>query len=508
MASFPKIQTFDIIGGSNQLASPAWDSQYSLNWYPYYDPIQKEWAQYPYTGSQLVAKLPVGDNPTFVGRPNGLISTDSLCFAVVGSLVYQIDTNFDSTLIGTIDSTSGQLKMDLDGAYLIITDGASSGWSYQIVTGSWAALPGPPGPTAPTYVCDQDGYPVFNDTATGALQTMTQGGYNDPTSFYVTNNIQVNYKSSFLSYPLIAMESINGRIFAFTTGFIVGYENVGAAGFTFQRDENLIYGYGLISAGWLAKGIGGSKGEKQPEFLIFGTNVDGTNKIMLTTGADPIVISTPAIELELTNLTMPTDCTSFIWSYGGQVFYEISFNTDNLTLVYNKTSDRWFHAQTLGNRHFAQCYTFFNGKRLALSNLDNGLYELSEAFPTDFGNPITRRRITKNIRAPGYRKFTVHNIWLYCQQGIGLPGGVNPNGTNYVYGASGELLVYVSRDGGETFEQPIILSFGEVGRYNYVTTDFSLGEARDLTFKFEVTQPIQPYLMGMEVTMTVSESTQ
>ena len=61
---------------------------------------------------------------------------------------------------------------------------------------------------------------------------------------------------------------------------------------------------------------------------------------------------------------------------------------------------------------------------------------------------------------------------------------------------------------GETFEQPIILSFGEVGRYNYVTTDFSLGEARDLTFKFEVTQPIQPYLMGMEVTMTVSESTQ
>lgn len=499
-----KNQPFPIIGGSNQQLIPAFDSQSSVNWYPLEDPVTGESALYPYAGSKLIASPNVGAN-NFVGRPRGAQNTEESAFFTIGNIVFRMDLSFNTFQIGTIATSTGEMCTTTGGDYVVLVDGASK-WYYNIITDSFLPINDVDAPLAPTSVVEQQGFFLFNDFGT---QYDIQSAQYDPNKFDQFNRIFINNRSSARSYPLVCQESINNKIVSFTTGFIEVLDNKGKAGFTFRPNQNLIFGYGVPSQNCVAKGIGGQTGETQPEFLIFVTNTVGLRKVMMTSGQNPIVISTPSIEYKLNKITNIADCSSFCWTINGQTFFQISFNTDDVTYAYNLNSKQWIDLTTNGKRHFAESYFYFNGKHLVTSCYDAGIYELSEEFYTHNGQPITRERITQNIRVMGYKQFSVRLFWLWLQQGTPLAGIKDVNNPNYLYGSQGLISVYISADGGQTFGEPFIVSVGESAEFTHVTRLDAIGTYRDFCVKIISKEPIPKLaILGSMMEYDVMEGTQ
>lgn len=498
------IQEFPIIGGSNQQLIPAFDSQVSNNWYALVDPVSGDNCLYPYAGSALINSPDVGLN-NFKGRPRGAQNTEEFAFFTIGNLVFRMDTSFNTTQIGTISTSTGEMCTTTGGNYLVLVDGASK-WFYNIVTDSFLPITDPDAPTSPTNVCEQQGFFLFNEAGT---QTDIESAQNDPNKFDELNRIQINNRSSYLSYPLVCQETINNRIVAFTTGFIEILENQGKAGFTFRPDPNLIFGYGVPSQNAVAKGIGGGMNEDQPEFLIFVTNTVGLRKVMMTSGQAPRVISSPSMEYKLNQLTNIADCSSFVWTVNGQTFFQISFNVDNVTFAYNLNSKQWFDLNYNGNRHFAESYVYFNGKHLVTSCFDSNIYELSENYYTNNGIPITRERVTQNVRVKGYRQFSVKLFWIWMQQGFSPAGITDVNNPQYLYGSQGNIYIYISQNGGHTFGEPFIVSVGESANFDHVTDYPAVGTARDFCVKIISKEPIPKMaILGAMMEIEIMEGSQ
>lgn len=499
-----KVQEFPIVGGSNQQFIPAFDSQTSLNWYPLIDPVTGDSALYPYAGCKLIASPDVGLN-NFKGRTRGAQNTETNAFFAIGNLVFSMDTSFSTTQVGEIATTTGDMCTTTGGSYLVIVDGASK-WFYDIETNSFNPINDADAPTSPTSVCEQQGFFLFNESGT---QDDIQSAQGDPNKFDELNRIFIDNRSSYLSYPLVCQETINNRIVAFTTGFIEILNNVGKAGFTFRPDPNLIFGYGVPSQNAVAKGIGGATGEDQPEFVIFVTNTVGLKKVMMTSGQAPRVISTPSLEYKLNNLTNIADCVSFIWTINGQTFFQISFNTDNVTYAYNLNSKQWIDLTSNNGRHFAQSYVYFNGKHLVTSCYDSNIYEMSENFHTNNGVPIVRERITQNIRVAGYKQFSVRLFWIWMQQGTPLAGVSNINSPQYLYGSQGLIKVYFSDDGGQTFGEPHEVSVGKSAEFTHVTNLPAIGTYRDFCLKIVCKEPIPMMaILGSMMEYEIMEGTQ
>jgi len=484
---------FPVAGGSNIQRAAAFDSQQSINWYPYADTVTGETVMMPFAGSVKQLDFEVGENP-YKARPGGTLALEQTAYCVIGKKVFEIDVNFNQTEIGEIGTSTGSVDMCTGGVYILIVDG-TGGWTYNIVTSTFDQITDPAFPTSPTTCTEYRGYFLVNDAGT---QTLYQSAIYNPTKWDALLVILVNYRSSPYAYPLIGVRSVNGRIFAFTTGFIEVYEQTPKAGFAFRLDNNLIFGYGAIALQGIAKGTAGEEGQALPEFLCFLSRTsDGTRKIMMTSGQPPKVVSTSSIEYRLSKLAHPEDVTTLVWSEGGQTFVHFNFTLDSVTMTYNVTGNNWFDLQYNGNnRYFAEAFMAFRNKKLVTSYLDASLYVLSEDYITNNGTPITRTRVTKNMRIKGYKNFTPYYLELYFQQGESLPGDGQPDTEHYVYGADAQVYLYISNDGGQTYGPPMKKPIGVFANRMATTRFEGSGTTKDITFMIEILAPIRTYLMG------------
>ncbi len=502
-SSSAQITDFPVVGPSNIQRSRAFDSEQSINCYPYYDEVNNSRAQYRYVGSKQELEFNVGAND-FRGRPGGAICAgNDFAFFVIGDQVFRLDPNFVVTNIGTIATTTGQVSMSLSGQYLTIVDGTSK-FAYHLTLGTFDPIPGAFGPN---YTTEQNGFTLFNNVDT---QELLQSAPNNPLSVNPLSTIQINYQSS-VAYPLLAMQSVNGKILCFTSSFIetLIVPSSVTPGFLFRPDENLTYEYGAINATSIAKGTVGNTSQQQNSVVVFlCRNTDGAMKFMSTTGGPPSVISTRSIEFRINQLTAPEEAIGIMFTENGQTFYQVSWDTDNLTLAYNFNSGEWFDVQQDNNRHFAQAVCSFQGRTLATSSLDNGLYELSEKFNTNDDRPFPVIKVTKNMRLTGYKKTVGQLFRIWFEQGVGIPGNPNPGNSKFVPGANPEVYLSISFDGGVSYSDVKTGELGMVGERLWVTDFEDLGEGRDWTFKIELRSPTDFYMMGAQFTHQPSSGTQ
>jgi hypothetical protein len=497
--------SFPIVGGSNYQISGAADSQIAINWYPFYDPITKDWALYHFAGSKKLLSPDVGENP-FYGRCGGCIALIDTAYFILGNQVFQIDSVFAIRNIGSINTVVGTVSMCVGGNYLLIVDG-TGGWTYDIPNDDFQPVPGPPAqafPSAPQTCCQQEGYFLVNDANT---QAVFQSAFENPRIWNALNRFTVSFDSCKFSSPVIATRSIGSRVIIFTSTFIQVYRYAPNLTLAFKRDGNLVFGYGVLSQGSIAVGTSGIFGDAQPQFCMFVSQTsDGTRKIMQTSGDQPQVVSTPSIDYRLNQLTKPEECESYTWTENGQTFAVFNFRTDKQTIVYNVTNKTFFDLQYRnGERYFGQSFMFFRNKKLMTSYLDGFVYEMSENFLNNDGVPIRRVRITNNFRVSGYKKIVGNTLELYFQQGVGLVGLELPDAQFYVNGANPYISLYISKDGGQSFSEPLQASLGRVGERIFTTRFKALGLSKDWTFKIETFAPVKLYLMGANFNFTVAD---
>jgi len=492
------------IGGSNIQRSSQFDSQQAINCYPLYDSVKQQQVQYPYAGSQEILTFSTA-NPAAVGRKRGALAVGPISVWVIGDEFFVMTTSFSPSSVGTIGSNTGPVSMCSGGDYILIVDG-TGGWTYKISTGDFDPVTDAAFPVSPTTCTEQQGYFLVNNDGT---QELYQSPPYDPTVWNVFNAVVVNFRSCTSAFPLLSLRSCNGRIFAFTSGFTQVYANAGKVGFTFRPDQNLIFGYGALNDQSTVQSVGGNEGKEQPEFIIFiSVTNDGTKKVMMTSGNPPRVISTPSIDYRINQLNNPDNAEAFIWTENGQTFWVCSWTIDDLTIVYNMTSGVWFDIQN-GNMHryFATAFCFFNNKALALCYNDNKLYELTESLFTERGDPRPLIRITPEIKAPQFRNIVGKILDIYFQQGDAPSGNLFPNAPFYVYGAEPEVFLYISLDGGRTFQEPIRGRLARIGVYNFSTRFTSLGTYHSWTFKLIIRAPVPVYITGSQFQIDIVEAT-
>lgn len=462
------IYELPVVCSSNIQKFPYLSNETAINCYPFYDAVSGKKAQYRYSGYKKILDFVGAEN--LKGRPGGFAKIDQYAFVVIGALVFRIEQNLTYAQIGVLGTTEGYVSMCITAQYLTIVDGTGK-WVYDIILGTFSAIT--EGPTNPTYVTQMKGFVFFNDAN---KQAIYQSAQNQPSTINALSFEQIDYNTAYQSYNLIAMSAINGNLLCFTSGFIETLQEVSRVGFTFDPDLNLTYEYGIVNAGSLAKGAASLKtGQKISVFCIFFAQepTTGLYSIMMTDGGQPITISTSSIEYRLSKLSNPADNISFIFSDNGQTFYQITFLTDNLTLVYNVNQKAWFDVQYFGARHPAQAMGFFIKKRLFISAYDNGLYEMSEDYNTFNNFPFTCTIITPNFQMANYVKGRANTLKLNL-----LTGTQNPN-------VKPKLILWISNDGGVSFRAAQGSYYPQSGDRIGVMEYRELGSSSNFSFKIE-----------------------
>lgn len=304
--------------------------------------------------------------------------------------------------------------------------------------------------------------------------------------FYVSGNANIAYDGLYwdaLQFanaetnpdPIQAIWSGNGQLYCLGTQTTEFWGKSGALDFPFAQINGSATEWGLAATWSIAK--------YDNTFACLMKNRMGQVMIAKMAGYVPQKISTPDIDSIINSYVSTSDATSYSYSLGGHPMYVISFPSAGFTWLYDGSTSMWSPLTSNGlTRHLANfAFTLLNNKILADYATGN-LYILSATALTDNGYPITRELISENIAQPDLTRLTVDKVRLDIEVGVGLTIG---------QGSDPQIELSISRDNGKTWSVGMLTSIGKIGDYKRRVEWRRLGTAREFTFKFRITDPVQ-----------------
>ena len=207
----------------------------------------------------------------------------------------------------------------------------------------------------------------------------------------------------------------------FVMGSIVteAWFDTGAALFPYQRQNQFNVDYGCAQPATVAY---------SDEMVVWlASNEKSGFVILASNGGIPKKITTDGIDYLLSTLNNPSDSQAFMYRQDGHVFYHINFYTDNLSLVYDFNTEKFYHACDQNLNYFiASEVAFFNNQYYFVSKNSPNIY----AFATDIytyqdtdsaGNvlihEVPRIRVCANIRAPDQDYSIFNDIGFTIESG-------------------------------------------------------------------------------------------
>lgn len=417
-----------------------------------YNMIVSNGALVPYSGYRKARSI--ADS----GKARAIFRSElgNFLLVVVDDGVYRVSTGLSSQKIGDLTTTSGSVEIDENGSSEIaISDGAQLyRYDYESDTfDTQIPFPGPP-VIAPNSITQSLGY-LF---VTGLEKNFF--GYsavNDMTTFPNVNQNEIG------SDKIVGVAQFREMVFVFGQRHTKIWRDMGLAEDPFRLDQSVVMEYGCLNKDSIAVGI---------DFVCWVAASEDTNaSIMVSTGGNPQALSTDGIDFKLSQLSAPEDCSGFIFQEDGHVFYQVTFETDNLTLVYDFTSKGFIYVTDENlDHHIAKKVVNFNGKYYFISYDDANLYEMGSHLTTYNGAIIPRIRITKNHSSPTYSLIRCDKLEVVAEQGM-------EDGSMHIDMA-------ISKDGGESFGHYTRKELSRKGDRKGVIRFWRLGTARDWTYQF------------------------
>lgn len=228
-----------------------------------------------------------------------------------------------------------------------------------------------------------------------------------------------------------------------------------------------------------------------------GTQKSQENNIQIVgfvrnSGYNAQVISPPAINFQISQMTIVSDCFGYSYTDGGHTFIVWTFPSENRTFVYDATTDLWHERSTYSGdpytigRHIGNCYANFNGKHYIGDWQSGNIFEMSTRYYDDNGIPIVSFRTTEHINdKDDYNHFTVHRLWVDAETGVG---------DNIVVDPQAELSW--SDDGGHTWSNPYQAPLGKIGEYRTRLLWRRLGHTRNRVWKISISDSVKRVLIG------------
>jgi hypothetical protein len=433
----------------------------------------------------------------------GLWQYGSYGYAVAGTKLYRINTDWSYDTIGTIlgtnqvnmvdngvqmfiaDSQYGYIYNDSDftlvcdtvnGDATVTTTFTGAIWVGQPVSGSGI----PSGATVASITDDTHFELSANATATATGVTLTFSpfltqitdpdfygavgvgfldGYfvfNEPNSqrFWVTesyNGLAID-SLAFASAEgspdnLVTLIVDHREIWLFGVNTVEVWYNAGTPDFPLARIQGAFNEIGCLAAYSVAKLDNG--------LFWLGRDARGNGIVYRSKGYSGERVSTHAVEWQIQQYTTLEDAVAYTYQQDGHSFYVLNFPTANTTWVYDVATGLWHERAGWENnaftRHRGNCQMNYNHE-IVIGDYATGLIFAYD--PTVYTEAGTIQKWLRSWRAlptgeNNLKRTTQHSLQLDCEAGVGLVSNDYALlGTTYIITESRDSLV-TDPDGGD-----------------------------------------------------------
>ena len=413
------------------------DASRCVNFYPELTGTQDNKAQMCLVGTPglSIFTIGVGGNYTVV---RGMTTFNGVVYAVIGSDLYSIASDGTgtkrtapsynlSTSTGRVSfANNGVAALGVGNNELMIVDGAD-GYIYDVTSHAFSKLAGSGDGWAdvltaggPTQVEFIDGYFVVTTDTLSYWVSDLYDGY--------TWHALATAAVAATPDPIQAVINHRQQLFFIKQWSTEVWADAGTPttlGSPFQRVSGAVYDYGTTSPWSLAKG-GNSFYFLSTQRVQDGGELVGVAEV---TDYTPVIISPPAINHRITSSSTNANTFGYCYADKGHIFYVLTNPDDNWTLVYDATTKMWHERgsfmsdTTTVPRHVSNCYTYCYGKHLVGAFNTAIIYEMSEAYNSDAGNPIFSFRTTQTIQDPSIRaNVFINQLTVDMETGVGGTG--------------------------------------------------------------------------------------
>ena len=225
------------------------------------------------------------------------------------------------------------------------------------------------------------------------------------------------------------------------------------------------------------------------ELIYLGRARRGGLSVVTIQNYRPVTVSTPDLDFLFNEYVNPSDAIAFSYRQNGHEFYQISFQQQGVTWLYDATSQVWSTLLSgATTRHYANFGCQFDFHVITSDYRNGNLYILDPASYTDNGDLIARELITPHFFVnTSFNKLHIYRLRLDMEQGGGLNDG---------QGQNPQVMLQVSRDGGYTWGDEMWATCGAQGDFLSRAEWRRLGVSRNYVFKFRITDPIKTVLIG------------
>lgn len=423
-------------------------------------------AVYGTPGCKLAFTISVGQN----APSRGIIAAVQGLFSVNGNTLTQVNTAGVVIASKTLNSAAGNVSMSYNPTQIMVVDG-TNGYIFTPSTATLTQITSAGFPNGARTCTFASGYFIAEMPGTG--------------QFFVSNLFDGTTWNALAfatasQYPdiLYAVDSITSNLILFGGIHTEFWQNVGATPEPFAPILSATAEYGLLAV-W-------SRAHVDNSIIFLGTTPQGGIQICRLKGYDIKPISTPDLENIFATFSTVTDAEAFTYVIDKHPMYQITFPSANRSFLYDISSDLWSEVQTgiptgYAQRHIGRFSAAYNGKAYVTDYQNGNVYNLDPATYTDNGQTIVREIVTRHA-LEGFNVFTIDEIYLDMETGVGLQQGqgVNPL-----------IMVECSKDGGRTFSTPRTIGLGAVGQYKALVVARRFGSARDFVFRFRMTDPVK-----------------
>jgi len=392
----------------------------------------------------------------------------------------------------TLTSAIGQAKFCDNGEVLNIVSGSKS-YFYNLDTGAFNEITDPDFPSSVVDVVFKDTYFVWLDS--------------DTNSFYISDNYATDPTdcvnaldfTTIESNPdnVVSLSAIGNEVAVFGDKTIEFYYNSGNVDFPFERNSGATIEIGTKDRFSNVK-VGG-------DVYFIGSDYQGSRSVYVLSGYQIKKISDDTIDAAIERRKSDSLGGALIASAireGDSLFYCINHvegggPSSSSSLFYNINLGLWHERESirddnpLDKSYGGEFYINFAGKNLMFKkkpidfSAPDQTFKINEQkkdhyYFTDSEDREINRLITLPHITTENKNIQINYFEMDVQKGVGNVDDPDP-----------EIRLYISRDGGMTYGNPISMKMGASGSYKQRVRADMLGMGRDFVFKLESDSPVQ-----------------
>jgi hypothetical protein len=492
------VSQWGFVGPSYQAANPYQDDQACVNWYVEIDPNspnpQNPTMEVPEAKTELgLLGVPGLSSLTsiFTGQVRGawvLPGNSQAIFVVDRNVVLVSATgsgsqaSFSFSVLGMMATSAGVVNIRDNGAgkIVVIADGTTSLYVYNITSGVFAAFAGA-NYLGATNVVELDGWFVFN-------QPGTQKFFTSPNYWNGTSDFDGTYFALKDNSPdnLVTLVQNQREIWMLGESTTEPWYNAGGATFPFSRVEGAMMQIGCAAAQSIART---GKG-----LIWLARSERGENSIVTTTGYQFTVVSTPAVSWALNQYAVVSDAIGYTYTEEGHEFYVLVLPSADATWVYDLTTGYWHQRASfdpttgLFHRQRLNCLVNLAGNRIGGDYTNGRIYRQSRSYYADDQYPLVAMRRSPHVWDKADRNRVVNSrLQIEFYPGSGLATG---------QGSDPQAMLRWSNDAGRRWGNEHWTSIGVMGRAEARAIWRRLGGARDRVYEVRISDPVRRDIAG------------